>query len=282
MNTRKTMYRLPQAVLVPAIAVSLALAGASAAQAGKIKKLQLGIVVEKGADCPRIATLNAWAHVEGPGVVPIVIRNASGNTTGVQHVPAVQGPTGNWLATYTNQFNITTDVKTRYRAEIAGGGKRSNWVVLEATCGPQVRTTTKTVGSTGKPPVKKAGSSDGPQVRTTTKTVGSSGKPPVKKAEVPATKPATGKPITKPANGQAGKPTTKPTKLCKSQKIVATRHGALTKPGGLKTARVAWMAGVKKTYGTGWMNPNHAKNWKQECKLSGMFTCTVSGYPCAD
>jgi hypothetical protein len=250
-------------------------------QAGKVKKLQLGIVVEKGADCPRIATMKAWAHAKGPGMVPIVIRNASGNTTGVQNVPAVQGPTGNWMATYTSQFNITTDVNTRYRAEIAGEGKRSKWVTLEATCGPQVRTTTKTVGSTGKPPVKKAGSNDGPQVRTSTKTVGSTGTPPVKKATVPASKPAT-KPATKPANGQAGKPITKPTKLCKKQRIVATRHGALTKPGGLKTARIAWMAGAKNQYGTGWMNPNHAKGWTQECKLSGTFTCTVSAYPCAD
>jgi len=273
-----TLYgRIPanlvRAAFLSAIALGLAGFGISGAQAGNVKKLQLGLKVEKGAACPRTATMMAWAHTTGPGPVQIVIRNASGNTS-IYSVPAVKGAAGNWLATYKSEFNITTDVNTRYRAEAAG--KRSNWVNLVATCGPQVRTTTKTTSSKGKPPVKHAGQDKGPQVRTETKTVGSTGKPPVKKATVPTTKPAT-----KSAGKQTKKSAVKPIKQCQLNKVSITRHAALTKKGGLATAKIAWIKAVEKKYGSAWMNPNRAKNWEQECVLAGTFTCMISAIPCA-
>jgi hypothetical protein len=258
-------------------AAAVLVAGSTPSHALKVNSVQLGILSEKGGACPRDATLKAWAHADGPGSVKFIIHGASGSQSGPLAATAVKGAAGNYLATYTRKITIATDVDTKYRVEVAGSGKFSNWVPLKAECGPKPRpnSETKTKGSDAVPPAKKAGDDDGPKPRKTTKTQGSSGEPPAKKASGDD-----GKPTTRSAGKPTSKPNSKPVKTCKAN-VSVSRYGAYTKAGGIITARNAWRATVIQNYGTKWAHLSRASGRHESCsRKKGLFTCTVSAKPC--
>jgi hypothetical protein len=250
----------------------LVIAGGSAvsAQALEVTRVQLGVVDSGGSGCPRDAKVMAWAHANGPGTVKFVIRNDSGGQTGEISVNAVKGPSGNYLATYSHTFKITTDVDIKYMAEAIGHGKISNWVNLRAKCGPQVRTDTKTTKSDAKPPVKKMSDTDtdGPQPhkgKPTTKAAGNTPK---------------GKPISD--SHPEGKPTSggKPIGECKPM-LSATRTLAVTRTGGIATAQAAWQATALAGYGASYGRWSNAKDQSSSCVRKGLtFNCTVKARPC--
>jgi hypothetical protein len=238
-------------------AASLAVLAGSAS-AADVTSVQLGFTDNGGNLCPRIITLKAWAHTEGPGVVNFVIRNSSGGKTGLMPANAVKGPTGNWLATLEHKFKITTDVDTKYMAEVKGSPKISNWVPLKEVCRGQAP---KTVGVKPKPG-KHISELDKDQDK---------GKPANNPKPLPDVKPTGGgKPI----------PDVKPIAQCSNKKVSATRTLAVTKTGGIGTAWVAWEHGVAKTLGYKYASSHNAKNRKETCTWKGTFTCTVSANPC--
>lgn len=236
---------------------------AGSASAVEVTKVQLGFTDSGSNLCPRIVTMKAWAHTEGPGVVKFVIRNSSGNKSGVMPVAVVKGPAGNWLATLTKTIKITTDVDTKYMAEVKGSPKISNWVPLKEAC---LGKAPKTVGSKG-PPAKHISELDKGE-----------DKPKPHAGGKPATKPS-GK--GKPAN-TGGKPIPqgKPIAQCVGKKITATRLSALTKKGGIGSAWIAWEIAAKKAFGSQYASSHNAKSRKETCTWSGMFNCTVSAIPC--
>ena len=100
--------------------------------------------------------LTAWAHTNGPGVVRFVIRNEGGGKTGELKADAVAGAAGTYLATYRHTFKVTTDVETKYVAEVVGSGQTSNWVPFTASCGPQARAEASATGASSQPPARTA------------------------------------------------------------------------------------------------------------------------------
>lgn len=238
-------------------AVSLA-AIAGSASAADVTSLQMGFTDSGSNLCPRIATMKVWAHVDGPGVVNVVIRNSNGIKTGALPVNAVKGPGGNWIATLTREIKITTSVDTRYMAEVKGSSKVSNWVPLKEACLGKAPQTTgyKKVGrhiseldkDDGKPMPQGGGKGGG-----------------------------------KPLPSGHGKPAGggKPVSQCSNKTITADRHLAATRAGGILTAWIAWEASVRKTMGKKYSNYHKAKDRKVDCKWQGMFKCSVSAKPCA-
>jgi len=256
------MFRtiLSRPTLVSGLAAASLAALAGSASAADVSSVQLGFTDNGGNLCPRIVTLKAWAHTDGPGVVNFVIRNSSGNKTGLMPATAAKGPTGNWIATLTHKFKITTDVDTKYMAEVKGSPKISNWVPLKEACLGKAPTTVKGKG----PPAK--------HISETNK-----GKP------IPQGKPTNApKPIPqgKPTNAGKPIPDTKPIAQCSDKKVTATRMLAVTKAGGIGTAWTAWEHGVAKTLGHKYASSHNAKNRKATCTWAGTYTCTVSANPC--
>ena len=161
------MSRIIHIGLIVGATISFAAASLTSVHALDVSRVQLGVADLGGVACPRDAKVTAWAHTDGPGTVKFIIRNDGGGKTGELSANAVKGPTGNWLATYSQTFKVTTDVSIRYKAEAVGHGKSSNWVNFKATCGPQVRTSKGTATKSGaKPPAKKASDANRPQPRT--------------------------------------------------------------------------------------------------------------------
>lgn len=249
------------AVVSAGLAAASLFAFAGGATAAEVTLVQLGFTDSGSNLCPRIVTMKAWAHTDGPGVVKFVIRNSSGIKTGEMPVNAVKGPAGNWLATLTQKIKITTDVDTKYMAEVKGSPKISNWVPLKEACLGKAPTIIHRPGPTAKhvSEVNKDKDEPAPQ---------GNGKP--------ATKPA-GKPIPQDDQPSKGKPI--PAK-CLEQKIEATRLAALTKKGGIGTAWTAWEHAVKKKFGSKYASSHNAKGRKESCTWSGTFNCTVSAVPC--
>ncbi len=258
-------------------AASILVMGVTPAVAMDINKVQMGIKVAKGSACPRKATVHLWAHTDGVGPVKFKVENTSGNYSGIKVAPAVKGAADNYLATHVYEFNIAADVNTKYRAHVIGSNKKSPWVPLVATCGPQVRDKTTTTSSGAKPPAKKA--SDVNKKKTTTTSGGA--KPPAKKAgsSTPATKPAGGS-NSKPASGSSTKPLNK---VCKGTRIKVNRVDAITKKGGIATAWAAWSTTVGAKYGLVWRKVKLAKGPTQSCTRTGIvYQCVVSAYPCRE
>jgi hypothetical protein len=253
---------LSRSTLMAGIAAASLAALAGGASATEVTKVQLGFTDSGRNLCPRIVTMKAWAHTDGPGVVRFVIRNSSGNKSGIMPVAAVKGPAGNWLATLTKKIKITTDVDTKYMAEVKGSPKISNWVPLKEAC---LGKAPKTVGSKG-PPAKHV--SEVHKDKNEPKSQGG-GKP--------ATKPAGNG---KPANNGKPIPQGKPIAQCADKKITATRVAALTKKGGIGSAWTAWEFAAKKAFGSQYASSHNAKSRKETCTWSGMFNCTVSAIPC--
>lgn len=250
--------------LVTGIAAAVLAALSGSVSAADVTNVQLGFTDSGSNLCPRIVTMKAWAHTEGPGVVEFVIRNSSGNKSGVMPVAAVKGPAGNWLATLTKQIKITSDVDTKYMAEVKGSPKISNWVPLKEAC---LGKAPKTVGPKG-PPAKHISELD----KDTDK-----GEPKPNGGGKPATKPAGNG---KPANNSKPIPQGKPIAQCSGKKITATRLSALTKKGGIGSAWTAWEIAAKKAFGSQYASSHNAKSRKETCTWSGMFNCTVSAIPC--
>lgn len=256
-----------------AASASFAAMAITSADALEVSQVQLGVVDLGGSACPRDAKVTAWAHTDGPGVVKFVIRNDSGGKTGEIAVNAVKGPTGNFLATYTNTFKIQTDVDIKYMAEAVGHGKISPWVTFTAKCGPQPRKTKTTTSGGAKPPAKHISEVDKPQPRKTKTTTSSGAKPPAK--HVSDTDKGDGKPAGKPAQG-AGKPID----ACKPT-ISATRMLAATRTGGIATAQASWQATAAAAYGVAYGRWSNAKDQSTSCVRKGLtFDCTVKARPC--
>ena len=193
-----------------------------------------------------------------------MIRNSSGNKTGLMPATAVKGPTGNWLATLTHKFKITTDVDTKYMAEVDGAGKISNWVPLKEVCKGKAP---KTVG-VKSPPAKHISEVDQDD-----------DKPASKPNDDAKPKPTGGgKPI--PTGGGKPIPDTKPLPQCASKTVKATRLIAVSKKLGIGSAWAAWEAGVAKTLGNAYASSHNAKNRKESCTWQGTYNCTVSAIPC--
>jgi len=234
-----------------ALATCLAIASftvlSGGASAVEVSKVELGFTDNGSSACPRIITMKAWAHTEGPGLVEFVISNSSGNKTGALSAKAVKGPTGNWLATLTHKFKITTNVDTKYMAEVKGSPKLSEWVPLKEACQGKAPTTVKGAGITGKHI-----SENGQDQDNTPKPTGG------------------GKPL----------PSDKPLAQCLNEKVTAQRIAAVTRASGTITAWIAWEHAVKKVYGAKYADSFSAQSRKADCKWSGLFNCTVSAIPC--
>lgn len=258
---------LSRPVLVSAFAAASLTALAGGALAADISSVQLGFTDSGSNLCPRIVTMKAWAHTDGPGVVNFVIRNSSGNATGLMPATAVKGPAGNWLATLTHKIKITTDVDTKYMAEVKGSPKISNWVPLKEAC---LGKAPKTVGVKG-PKGKHISELDKDKDKDQDK-----GKP------IPQGGGNDPKPLPpgKPVGGGKPIPDSKPIAQCSDKKVTATRTLAVTKTGGIGTAWTAWEHGVAKTMGFKYASSHNAKNRKETCTWKGTFTCTVSANPC--
>lgn len=259
------------ACLATSLAIGPNTAGAaSPVPTASIETLQIGISVEKNGLCPRKAVMKVWARTAGPGKARFVIEGQNGTRTGQLSATAVKNSAGVWLATYTRNITIQTDIATRYRA--SGDGKASAWAPLLAKCGPQVRHNTTTSGSTAEPSAKDA-ADVGKGGSKTPGTTTSAGKPPVTKP--PATKPAS---QTKKAGGTGQ--AKKITPQCRSETMTVTRYGAVAKKTGKATAWIAWSHNVTKKWGSGWSDPLNAKNRSESCIWKGTYTCRVSARPC--
>ncbi|HEX7073464.1 MAG TPA: hypothetical protein VF226_05430 [Hyphomicrobiaceae bacterium] len=266
-------------------AATVVLAGVSVTEvyAFEVSKVELGVADSGGSSCPRDAKITAWAHTDGPGTVKFVIRNDSGGKTGVLSANAVKGPTGNYLATYSHTFKITTDVDIKYMAEVVGHPKISKWVPLKAKCGPQPRKNVTTSKSGAKPPARAVSDDDGPKPRKTTSTKSSGGGPKAKHTSESEDK---GKPTSgggKPIPSGGGKPIPsggKPIATCKPM-ISVTRTLAVTRAGGLATARAAWQSTALAAHGAAYARWSNAKDQSSSCSRKGLtFNCTVKARPC--
>lgn len=107
---------------------------ASPVPTASIETLQIGISIEKNGFCPRKAVMKVWARTAGPGKARFVIEGQNGTRTGQLSATAVKNSAGVWLATYTRNITIQTDIATRYRA--SGDGKASAWAPLLAKIRP--------------------------------------------------------------------------------------------------------------------------------------------------
>jgi hypothetical protein len=276
------MSKFVQAGLVAGAAFVVAAGMSTGAQALDVREVQLGVADLGGSSCPRDAKVTAWAHTDGPGQVKFVIRNDSGGKTGELTANAVKGPTGNFLATYSQTFKITTDTDIKYMAEAIGHGKISNWVSFSAKCGPQVRYKKATTTTSGAKPKAKHISEidkDGPQPRDGKATTTTSGAKPKAKHISEIDKPDT-KPAGKPAN--QGKPTNagKPINQCKAM-LSVTRTLAVTRTGGIATAQAAWQSTAAAAYGVKYGRWSNAKDQSSSCSRKGLtFDCTVKARPC--
>jgi hypothetical protein len=274
------MSKFVQAGMVAGAALAAAAAMCTAAHALDVREVQLGVADLGGSSCPRDAKVTAWAHTDGPGQVKFVIRNDSGGKTGELTANAVKGPTGNFLATFSQTFKITTDTEIKYMAEAIGHGKISNWVTFAAKCGPQPRSGKPTTTSGAKPKGKHISEidKDGPQPRSGKPTT-TSGATPKGKHISEVDKPDT-KPAGKPAN--QGKPTNagKPINQCKAI-LSVTRTLAVTRSGGIATAQVAWQSTAAAAYGVKYGRWSNAKDQSTSCSRKGLtFDCTVKARPC--
>jgi hypothetical protein len=272
------MKKFVRAGLLAAAASAAAMAITSA-KAFEVNQVQLGVVDLGGSACPRDAKVTAWAHTDGPGIVKFVVRNNSGGKSGEHVAVAVQGPAGNYLATWSNTFKIQTDVDIKYMVEAVGHAKRSNWVNFTAKCGPSPKKTTTTT-SGKKPTGKHISELDKPTPKKTTTTT--SGKKPkgkhvseLDKDDEPQGKPAqNGKPASKPL------PAGKPIAQCKPA-LSVTRVGAFTKAGGLAAAQAGWQASAAGAYGVSYGRWAAAANRSATCKaVNVVFNCTVKAEPC--
>lgn len=248
---------------------------AQGARASTVDRVQLGVADSGGASCPRDATLTAWAHTSGPGVVRFVIHNRGGGKTGELQAEAVAGAAGTYLATYTHTFRVTTDVDTEYMAEVSGSGQSSNWVPFKATCGPQARSETSARGASAQPPARTAPSRARESMGEAAAAGG--GAPPARTSAPEA------RPNTPQAPGGTSKPnpsTADQGKQC-GRTISSTRVGAVTRLGGLETALVGWRAAVASEYPNSWGSWDNARDRSQDCERSGLlWNCTLSARPC--
>jgi len=262
----KRITRTRRAALATGLATASFALLTGAASAVEVSKVQLGFTDKGGNLCPRIITMKAWAHTEGPGVVEFMVRNSSGNKTGAMSASAVKGPTGNWLATLTHKFKITTDVDTQYMAEVKGSPKISAWVPLKEACLGDAPKTVKGTGITGKHISEKDQDKDKDNAPKPTV----DGKPlPPQGGEKPL-----------PTGGGKPLPGGKPLAQCLDKKVTAQRLAAVTRAGGTTTAWIAWEHAVKKVHGDKYADSFSAKSRKADCKWSGLFNCTVSAIPC--
>jgi hypothetical protein len=274
MQMNSSSIALRTVTSLAALAASLA-ALTTTASALDVSRVQLGIAGPQSSSCPRQVTMKIWAHTNGPGVVKFVVRNASGIKSGQLSAQAVKGPAGNYLATYTRQIVVTTDVDTKYMAEVQAAGKVSNWVRLKGKCGPQPRKIVKTRGADTTPPVRSASdAAPKPRPKSATKTT-QGGKPPARHA---SNDEPNGK--AKPVGG--GKPVggSKPVAQCKSKKLSATRLSAASKKFGIGSAWTAWEHAARKLYGNAYAASHNAKSRKESCTWAGLYNCTVSATPC--
>lgn len=238
------------------------------AQALEVSKVQFGIKVDKYGKCPRAAIMKIWAHTDGPGPVVFQVVGANGVKTGNLNATAVKGAAGTYLATYTRNITISTNVDTSYMAAEMGSHEMSNWVPLKARCGPSPKKAGQHKTSNSNPILGKK--------KVPKKILPRSGKKKVSK-KIPKRAGKRGKPVGKPTNGS--KP--KPINACKSKRVSVTRQGAYTKKGGILTARAAWGVVARKRYGSKWQYLTNASDRRERCKRKGvLLSCTVSARPC--
>jgi hypothetical protein len=242
-------------------AAIVAVMAAMPVQALEVKEVGLSYAASEKIDCPRTITMGVWANTDGPGVVRFVIRKAGGGKSDQIAAQVVKLPSG-YRALHTQVFKIPANTDTQYMAEALGHGKISAWMPLKETCGPQVRTQTRTTGVTPKP-----------------------GRHISERDENP--KPSGGKPLpsgdSKPLPSGGGKPIPgagdeKPI-LCKST-VTAKRVAAVTRAGGVASAWVAWSVGVEKLHGVQFSSVFDAKEKKSSCTGAVVYSCTVSARPC--
>lgn len=256
------------------------LASAQRAGAPEVDRVQLAVADSGGAGCPRDAVLTAWAHTNGPGVVRFVIRNEGGGKTGELKADAVAGSAGTYLATYRHTFKVTTDVETKYLAEVVGAGRTSQWVPFSATCGPQARSETSAAGDSSQPPARTASESRArPSLGEPTD---GGGTPPARTGSPPAKPVPETKPNPSSDSGGTSKPNASPDGKTCGATISVTRHLAVTRDGGKATAQVTWMAAVASKHPDSWKDWDNATDRSLSCKQSGLtWSCTASARPCA-
>lgn len=237
-------------------------------QALEVSKVQLGIKVTKYGKCPRTAVLKIWAHTDGPGTVRFRIHGANGSQTGELGATAVAGAASTYLATYSRNITIATNVDTSYQAAETGSHKLSNWVPLKARCGPAPVKAGKHKTSNGNPILGKK--------KVPKKIPNRSGKKKTSK-KIPKRSGKRGKPIGKPINSSNAKPIS----ACKSKRISLTSKGAVTKNGGITAAKIAWLLATGVKYGVQWQDLGNSADQRQSCKRRGaLYSCTVSARPC--
>lgn len=123
------------AAAVPAAAPAVAMNElGSGGKAFKIHNVQLGI--KPPAACPGVASVQGWVYMTHPTTVEIMIaKKGQGVVAGPISITSVKASNGQFVATYSNQFNVNASVAGEYRMLVGGGsGKGSNWVPLNVAC----------------------------------------------------------------------------------------------------------------------------------------------------
>jgi hypothetical protein len=230
-----------------ASAQSLATPGSGAPN---IRSVSLWYKAQSDTSCPRRIMMRATALTDGPGPVKFIIRKAGGGTSGTLAATAKKQSDGKYVATYTQQFSIEKNTRTKYMAE-AGVGKISPWITFDETCGPQPRKETKTKGAS-------------PRQGT-----------PLSELDKPSKPKGGGKPLPTAENEPGGGK-----RLCKGN-LSVKRYMAATRAGGIATALAGWVLSARSKYGKAFGRYANASDKREQCKgVPGVFTCTVSARPC--
>lgn len=230
-----------------ASAQSLAAPGSGAPN---VRSVSLWYKAQSDTSCPRKILMRATVLTDGPGAVKLIIRKAGGGKSGALMATAKKQSDGKYVATYTQQFSIEKNTRTKYMAE-AGVGKISPWITFEETCGPQPRKESKTKGAP-----KRMGTPLS-ELDKTPKPKGG-GKPLPSAEDEP----------------QGGK------RLCKGN-LSVKRYMAATRAGGIATALAGWALSARSKYGKAFARYSNASDRREDCNgVPGVFTCTVSARPC--
>lgn len=99
----------------------------------KVKKVMYGIKTANNNLCPQQALAKGWVYTNKAGSVKVRFRKHDGTVTPYTTINTVKGPAGH-VAEYSKMMLVGTSFDAKYRMEVKGSSKRSNWVRFKVTC----------------------------------------------------------------------------------------------------------------------------------------------------
>ena len=99
----------------------------------KVKKVMYGIKTANNNLCPQQALAKGWVYTNKAGSVKVRFRKHDGTVTPYTTINTVKGPAGH-VAEYSKMMLVGTSFDAKYRMEVKGSTKRSNWVPFKVTC----------------------------------------------------------------------------------------------------------------------------------------------------